>query len=151
MSNRMYRLPIHHEDSIFHDQTERMFRDMQLRMDHGFPAQRWPELQSSSATTTWPRSESLARPSRVDSFFQLKPRQIPIQQVGGASREVGGASRDVGGASEHRGSREVLDDATIGNLFLEDPQTKSRMFRMSFDVSKYEPKDVQVTMFYRCF
>ena len=102
-------VPIYNDNRAFQDQTERMFRDMQLRMD--FPSSQW--------------SSSLVNDS---SFFHLNPRTIPIQQVG---------------ASE-RGSREALDDLTTDNLFIEDPQTKSRTFRMSFDVKKYDPKEVQV-------
>jgi len=128
MSHRMYRLPIHHDDSRFQDQTDRMFRDMQFRMGHGGGAMQWPELHS----TTWQTGDPLGD----DSFFHLNPRSIPIQQV------------DRG--AQLSGSREVLDDLTMGNLFLEDPQTKSPMFRMSFDVKKYDPKEVQVRVEDRC-
>jgi len=39
---------------------------------------------------------------------------------------------------------------TTGNLFVEDPQTKGRLFRMSFDVKKYDPKEIQIRVEDRC-
>jgi len=45
-----------------------------------------------------------------------------------------------------RASREVLDDATISNLFIPDGGN-SRMFRMSFDVKNYDPKEIQVGIY----
>jgi len=104
-----------------------MFRDMQLRMNHGSGGMQWPELHS----TSWQTGDPLGN----DSFFHLNPRSIPIQQID---------------SSAQSGSREVLDDLTMDNLFIEDPQTKSRMFRMSFDVKKYDPKEVQVRVEDRC-
>jgi HSP20 family molecular chaperone IbpA len=123
----MYRVPIHHDDSRFRDQTDRMFRDMQLRMNQDIGTgslQHWPQMQSN-----WQPSVG------EDAFFHLNPRSIPIQQVD---------------ASDQRGSREVLDDLTVGNLFIEDPQTKSRTFRMSFDVKKYDPKEIQTRVEDKC-
>lgn len=121
--SRMYRLPIHRDDRRFQDDAERMFRDMQFRMNHeiGGQAPQWNEWR-----TTLPE----------DNFFQLKPRNITIQQVESSS--------------QNSGSRESLDDLTTGNLFSEDPETKSRVFRMSFDVKKYDPKEVQVRVEDRC-
>jgi len=119
MTHRVYRyttnVPIRHDDSLFRDQTERMFRDMQLRMG---------DMHSSSA---WPTNSS---------FFELNPRPISIQQLSTPS--------------DLRGSRECLDDKTTGSLFVEDPQTKGRLFRMSFDVKKYDPKEIQVHVEDKC-
>lgn len=125
----MQRLPIFQDDQNFRDRTERMFRDMQLQMDHdllrgfGTGVSRWPLLQDSQGRLG------------DDYFFQLKPRPLGSSQ---------------GGAIGDRGSQEVLDDATVKNLFVEDPEHKSRVFRMSFDVNNYDPKDIQVRVEDRC-
>lgn len=104
---------------------------MQLQMDHdmmrgfGTGVAHWPLLQEPHG----------AGRLSDDYFFQLKPR--PLGSVAGSS---------LG----DRGSQEILDDATVKNLFVEDPQHKSRVFRMSFDVNNYDPKDIQVRVEDRC-
>lgn len=127
----MQRLPIFYDDQSFRNRTERMFRDMQLQMDQdmlkgfGTGVPKWPLLQE-------PQSSS--RLGGDDYFFQLKPRSMSTIQ----------------GARGDRGSQEILDDATVQNLFVEDPQHKSRVFRMSFDVNQYDPKEIQVRVEDRC-
>lgn len=124
----MQRLPIFQDDQNFRDRTERMFRDMQLQMDHdllrgfGTGVSRWPLLQDSHGRLS------------DDYFFQLKPRPLGSTQ----------------GALGDRGSQEILDEATVKNLFVEDPEHKSRVFRMSFDVNNYDPKEIQVRVEDRC-
>ena len=81
---------------------------------------------TSTGSATW--DDELDRMCR--DFYQLRPSSDPLRRL-----------RTSGG---EMGSRESLDESAVRSMMIEDPQTKSRRFEMSFDVKDYDPKEISV-------
>lgn len=114
-------LPIFREDLSFHEKQQRMMEDMRKRMgmDQDFSSR--PLRHRSAFGDDFDQM--------CGDFFKLRPRD-PLSQVR--------RSDDMSG------SRESLDDGSLKSLFVEDPETKSRIFQISFDVKEYEPNEIVV-------
>lgn len=175
----MHRLPIFHDDRSFHDQTERMFREMQEKMGfhHHNPASaaattdsfqsflngavsapNWPTSASTNWSTTatdggGPRG---AATGADQTFFELWPRTAVAPSGGLQSQTMTSETTSSSDFNRPINTQpETLDDATIRSLFVDlDPtqrdQGQGRMFRMSFDVHQYNPGDISVRSEDRC-
>jgi len=71
-------LPIFHDERSFHEQTERMFREMEEKMGlhHPMvpsPGAGLPDLMSSAGAARWPAGMGFDD----SAFFQLRPLTTP--------------------------------------------------------------------------
>ena len=114
------RLPIFKDDRTFSDRHGRGF------MDGGLSDADWG-LGGRMNRSAW--DDDFDR--ICDDFYQMKPS---------TSRRMGPLGGLRGDNREHRLSPDVTDGG--GGNIVEDPNTRSRRFQISFNVSEYEPKEI---------
>ncbi len=129
---RSHDLPIFQDDLTFRDRHDSRFRGLQQQLHDDLS-----RAGFSSGWSNWNWGDQLDR--ICGDVFNLRPK---TSGLGGMVESGGSPLYRTRGES---GSRDSLDDVgRTKSLIMENPESKSRLFRTCFDVKDYEPEDIAV-------